>query len=161
MVTREDLEIIWNAPDGQSQAPGIYLYGFFPRGLIDDIDIPMDRLVRQIRASYQGRIIEHKTGLVAKVVVRFGWIPDDDLIWLAFLEDAFTILLAAGASVAWAGGIDCSSSPGVLNPKSNEGNVYAAKSAESTLLCNAKLNEPIEFLSDEKLMALWKIVNPS
>ncbi len=159
MITREEFEIVWNATDGQTQVPGVYVYGFFPRGLAGDIEEPFNRLVGPLHAAHQIRSIEYESGLVAKVAIRFDSLPSDDANWRAFLIESFSILLDAGATVGWAGGIDCSSSPEVLDPTSCAGNVYAAKSIESALLCNSKLNEPIQFVSDEELSVLWKVVN--
>ena len=159
MITRQEFEIIWNSEDGQMQVPGVYVYGFFPIGEHFDIDDLLRRTVERHTVTCQTRCIDYEIGEVAKVALRFDSITNDESIWRGFLDELFSMLLHAGASVVWAGGVDCSSSPEVLNPASSVGNVYAAKSIESPLLCNSKLDEPIGFVTDEQLRDLWMIVS--
>ena len=155
MNTREDLVIVWNCEDGQEERRGLYFYGLFPLAAAENYQSRVQLLFDPMNAKCQSREILHELGTVGMLAIRIDIFPDSDA-WMQILDEVFSTMLAAGASVAWAGGEDCSWSPEVLDPNSGIGNVYAAKSATTGVLCNCKLDEPIEFLTDRQLSRLWK-----
>lgn len=101
--------------------------------------------------------LESELGPVLLVAVKFDGLPDAR-VWKSILDAALTQLHDLGAIVAWAGGEDCTWSPDVLDPESGAGNVLAAKYASTGFLCNANLDEPIEFLDDSQLASLRSFV---
>jgi hypothetical protein len=157
MNVTDNLVIFWNTPEGQYETDGIYLYGLMPpnpgRYRLGSVTAPWKPVSVQCKESN----IESKRGPVLVVTIKFDTMPNA-MHWYTNLESALTSLLDIGAIVAWAGGEDCTWSPDVLDPKSGAGNVLAAKSTSTGFLCNANINEPIKFLDDSQLAALWSFV---
>ncbi|MFM7077216.1 MAG: hypothetical protein ACKO3G_14320 [Planctomycetaceae bacterium] len=156
MKTKDTLEIVWNSGDGQELCSGLYFCGWFPGGETGGCSQQIREVFHAIGGICQFRDIEQH-GTVRIVSVRMTQFPDD-ITWRQAVEATFKILLNAGAGVAWAGGEDCSWHLEVLDPASDAGNIYAAKTNASGLLCNSALADEIRYLSDEQLQSLWSVV---
>ncbi len=156
MKTKDTLEIVWNSEEGQELCSGVYLCGWFPGADTGGCSEHIRDVFQAIGGICQVRDIEQH-GTVQIVSVRMTRFPDN-ITWRQTVEAAFKILLNAGAAVAWAGGEDCSWHLEVLDPASDAGNVYAAKTNASGFLCNSALADEIQYLSEGQLQSLWCVV---
>lgn len=157
MSVADDLVIFWSSHTGQDEVRGLYLYGLMQSDAVSHDLESMKAAWKPTSVQCRESSLESELGRVLLVTVKFDGILDAQL-WETNLDLALSSLLGFGAIVAWAGGEDCSWSPDVLNPESGVGNVLAAKCDVTGFLCNAKFNEPMQFLDDTQLTALWSFV---
>jgi len=157
MKVKEELGIFWHSSEGQTETCGIEFFGLFKTIQTEVVLEPQKYGWSSPNFDCHINRIEGANCLVWSVEVRVIKWPDD-ITWRNQVEATLKGLTAAGAVVSWAGGYDCSWSPHTLNPVTSKGNVYAAYSTTTGLLCNAGLSEEMRFLDDAQLMLLWKVI---
>lgn len=157
MNVADNLVIFWNTDEGQEEVRGLFLYALMRPDTLGPEPESISAAWNPISVQCQVSKIESELGPVLLVSVKFDGLPDTQE-WKSILDKALTKLLDCGAIVVWAGGEDCTWSPDVLNPESGAGNVLAAKCPSTGFLCNANLDESIEFLDDSQLGSLWSFV---
>ena len=157
MSTTNEFVILWTTDEGQEESSGIYFYGLFESTSLPDLH----GLIELDWAGENGETkidtIESQFGVVVVVALKLLSIPEENE-WLSKIESSLTTMIDRGARVAWVGGEDCTWSPEVLDPTSGAGNVYAAKTALTKLICNDTFGEPMQFISDDQLSPLWNVV---
>lgn len=154
MSVADELIIFWSSDTGQDETRGLYFYGLMKPDAVSYDFKSMKAAWEPISVQCQESSFESDLGRVLLIAVKLDGIPETQH-WQSNLDRALSSLLEFGAIVAWAGGEDCSWSPDILNPESNMGNVIAAKCDLTGLLCNANINEPMEFLKNTQLADLW------
>lgn len=157
MNVADDLVIFWNTAEGQEEVAGLYLYGLMRPDTFGSDLAAISAAWKPVSVQCQASRLESRFGPVLLVAVKFDELPEAR-DWKSILDTALTQLLRLGAIVVWAGGEDCTWSPDVLDPESGTGNVLAAKCSLTGFLCNANLDESIEFLDDSQLGSLWSFV---
>lgn len=157
MSVADNLVIFWNTHEGQEEVRGLFLYALMRPDTLGPKLESISAAWKPISVKCQASKIESELGPVLLVAVKFDELPCAQ-DWKTILDTALTQLLDCGAIVVWAGGEDCSWSPDVLDPESGAGNVLAAKCSSTGFLCNANLDESIEFLDDSQLGSLWSFV---
>ena len=157
MSTANEFVIFWNTNDGQEESLGIYLYGLYKANTLPQLPSLIEDAWKAEGVETQINRIDSEFGSVLIVSVKLDVIPAEDG-WRKKIEASLTAMIEHGACVTWAGGEDCTWSPEVLNRTSGAGNVYAAKSISTGLVCNDKFGKPMQFLTDEQLYSLWNIV---
>lgn len=157
MNTRDELGIFWPTDDGHVEMPGVECYGFFRNSPDAFNDSSVADLWLAETAKIKITRIRYDEGTV--VVILIGIIDwPSELEWMRRLEQTLAAMIASGACIAWAGGYDCSSCLDVLDPKSSEGNVYAAYTKQTSMICNSTLLDPLVFLTDQQLLELKQSV---
>lgn len=157
MSNATDFSIFWNSGEGHEEVQGIYLYGLFALNVLPNLTDLIERNWMSENGKTQIGHIESEFGTVVVVALKLQKIPSESE-WYRNLECSLIDLVERGARVAWAGGEDCSWNPDVLNPTSDSGNVYAAMTVSTNLICNDTFGIATQFVSADQLSSIWNAV---
>lgn len=145
------LKIAWNVSDGQEEAPGLYVYGYWRGDVEPKAGIPAWAWTRFAQFD------EYRLGgdgwrVVCWTVHLRRWPAFRE--WEASLRSTFHALLDAGAKTAWCAVEGCFVDPPRLFEKAMAEGVYAAQSPTLGFKCATGPERPFATLSEADLLVL-------
>lgn len=153
MITKNSLGFFWKSNDGQIEVDGLTCYSLF------EIDIP-EKARESIISLWSNQETQIQFDFInydcwKVLITEFNILKwPNDATWQELLQATMKEFINVGALVVWSGGEDCTWNPGILNPDSMMGNIYAGYSKEVGFLCNSNLSKELEYLRDDQIIAL-------
>jgi len=154
MKTKQSLGIFWNFESGQEEVDGLIFYGLWSD------ELPKKLETQSLQNLFIGGIIEinearfdaddYKTYSISFYIKSF---PKAEF-WLNNIKVCLSWLIDNGAIVSWCGSESCSPNPEILRPRNSAGNIYAGYSIPTGFICNANLEDELEYLNDQQLQKL-------
>lgn len=163
MKTIDSLGIYWTFDTGkekcQDEVDGLIFYGYwkkhFSEHRLNNLDV-FQEFWRNSEVEIKARIWEGSENCNFSIEVRIDKWPLEH--WNNCIKKSLKWFVLHGADIAWCGAEYSSPSLGVFNYKEPSGEIYAAYTRETGVLCKSGLHEEYCELGEEELTKLKRVI---
>ena len=153
MITKESLGIFWDYGNGQEEADGLILYGWWRKKLPEELSIDVfEKIWAAIDVQFQVRRWETEEYNSLSIEILIVTWPNTNEEWNVMIRQALKWFTNNGAAISWCGDEYSSPDPRIFAPGNSVGSLYAAWMPKIGMACNASLSDEFEYLSEKQLL---------